>query len=255
MINKKGRINFDVLITRPLPFATQLCDLISSFGGQAYSCPMFEVINLPLTLNLKKLQSYQHVVFLSISAVMASTKIIKQLLSLNMPPHFWAIGPATKSMLLALQVPDVSEPKEFSSEGLLQCLTDSIEDSQKIDVFCGQEGRQFLLKTLTALGHIVEPIYIYKRKPIMDVSASIRKLTQNCRKRIVVVCTSVSGLKLFLLAIKKLLKEEQRLFINASLVVVSVRILQFARQHWFNQAIFVAQGISNPEIVKTLLSL
>lgn len=248
-------INYTVLVTRPRPLSTSLCQLVRNLGGKAIDCPVFELLPVPTTLSSNTLGSYSHVVFLSQAAAHASSDIIKQLCSLPLIPTVWSIGPATQAALLAMNIPLVRVPKEYSSEGLLDSLLETCDKSQSIAVFCGKHSRDFLLSELKQLGYVADTYEVYKRQALLDTDKKISKLTKVNNERIVVVCTSVSGLMLLVSSIKRLLPQQQQFFKTIPLVTVSTRILNIAKRCWFNQKIFVTQGAGNDAIVETLLSV
>lgn len=241
-----------VMVTRPAPAGTALCEFITTQGGQAIHFPTiaFEASNQPcFDEAITQLGEQAWLIFISPQAVTASVPAIRRAWP-HLPPQvqFAAVGAGTARALhdAGYQV-SVFPQSEWNSESLLALPIFQAIKGQKIAVIRGEGGRELIDQTLASRGALVTPVIAYKRVlPKTDMASTLLLFKQH--KVDAVICSSFAGVQHF----KILMGEAGWAFIrDMPLIVVSERIKRLAEDLGF-QTIWVAQNASHAAIVEIL---
>lgn len=241
-----------VLVTRPHPAGEQLCQAIQRAGGHAYYFPTIEIVPLPeskeVMAALSTLDQADWLIFVSPQAVYTSIDAIQKAW-----PRFpqkvkiAAIGDGTASVLRNAGLPVTAVPADdWRSEGLLRLPVFQHLEGQKILLFHGEAGRDYLVEQLKERGATVNHVVTYRRAlPQVDVTKTV-KLIQSHQINLV-VCTSGEGI----INLKKLLSSEWDVLRHIPLLVISERMQSLAKSEGFERVI-LAKNASQDAIMETL---
>lgn len=159
-----------IVVTRPLAQAAPLADAITAAGGTPLIFPLLEIAPAndpqPLADAVAKLDDYSVAVFISPNAV---AHALPSILGRGpWPPALLpaAVGQGTVKALAAHGVAGCVAPTErFDSEALLDLPELAAErvEGQRVAIFRGDGGREFLADTLRARGATVDCITCYRR--------------------------------------------------------------------------------------------
>lgn len=242
-----------VLVTRPEPQATLLCEQIVALGAKAFAFPTIAFAPPP---NEKKfhqeimlLDEQEYLIFISPQAVAASINAIKQAWP-QLPSHLKiaAVGAGTARALTnaGLSV-DLQPNSEWSSQGLLDLPEFQKIENRKIAIIRGVGGRELLDTMLAERGAQVLPIIAYERVlPVIDNRDCLSLLQQG--KITIIVCTSfesVSNLKI-------LLGDAWPHVLHLPLIVMSERVKLLAQGLGF-QTIWVTPEASQAAILDLIV--
>lgn len=147
-----------------------------------------------------------------------------------------AVGPATAEELRVRNVPSLV-PKEYSSEGIYQLITDQFPPPMRVSLVAGRNGRDELGSWLQDDGYVVQYWYVYDRvhNPVPSITGEVNG----------VVVLSLAALVL----VWQILKQGG--FTGESepvLVVPSARIQEHAIELGAKN-ILVAQGASDAAVI------
>ena len=242
-----------ILVTRPDPSGTELCELIDAHGGHAIHFPTIAFSPPSDSEAFKKsvaaLGQMDWLVFISPQAVYSSIVAIRHAWP-DFPPaiRFAAVGEGTANALKAAGYLVSAFPgTEWNSEGLLKLPEFQSLAGKKIAIVRGQGGREFLANALIDRGAKVEHVVAYQRtQPESDVKPFLDLLKQ---KRIdVIICTSFEGVQ----NLKRMIGEKSFPYLrDVPVIVVSERIKMLARDLDF-QTIWVAHNASHPALLAAL---
>jgi uroporphyrinogen-III synthase len=251
----KNLNNLTVLVTRPKPQGTELCELIRKAGGEAIYFPTIAIHppenHLDLIQQITTINTFDYLIFISPQAVLQTIDMIQTKWP-ALPTHLKiaAIGEGTAKILKERGLPvDFFPPEEWNSQGLLQLLADSKNISgKKIALIKGEGGRELLKEELTARGAKVTEIIAYRRVlPIMNVIPYTDLFHAN--KIHVIICLSGESVK----NLKILVGENSwRDLKNIPLLVNSERIESLAKESGFKK-VLLAKNASHRAIIDTLL--
>ncbi|MDR0373195.1 MAG: uroporphyrinogen-III synthase [Nitrososphaerota archaeon] len=167
----KGRV---VAITRPAGQAEEAGALIRAKGGIPYYIPAIEIKPLNNPENLKRfiaeLQegTVDYVALMSTNGVkhlFSAAKALQQTdqLYLGLKKSFViAVGPKTAEALIETGVHVDMIPQKYSSDGLLEALSDTDIWGKKFRIPRTSNASPILADTLRRLGADVEEIYVYE---------------------------------------------------------------------------------------------
>lgn len=241
-----------VMVTRPKPQGEILSDQIRAAGGEVIYFPTIEIKPpedmTAFTQQIKQLDQFDWVVFISPQAVYQSAATIKKCW-----PQFpvgvkvAALGGGTAEALHQATIPVDAFPKEdWCSEGLLDDDAFQQLAHKKVALICGESGREFLAATLTVRGAQLTNIIAYQRCiPKVDVSDYIRLLQTH--KIDIILCTSGE----ILYNLKLLLEEAWKELQSIPVVVVSERMQMLAKQLEFS-TLLLAKNASHPSMLSIL---
>ena len=188
-----------IVITRPVSQAAGLESLIAQNGGRPILLPTIEILEVEdrsaLDAVVDRLDSYDLAIFISPSAVAKGWDAIRARRSFPLQLKVAAVGGGSAAALEALGIDRVIAPEEGAdSESLLRLPQLQGVAGQRIVIFRGSGGREFLRDTLISRGASVDYAECYRRaRPLIDVA----KLLQSWRAGDIdgVVVTSSEGLR------------------------------------------------------------
>lgn len=242
-----------ILITRPLHQAHDLITQIQKYEGVAVHFPTLEITptnNIKkVELNIKKLNQYDFVIFISPNSVFYIAKSIRCICS-SWPENtkILATGPGTALALTQCNLPCNEYPKkDFNGNGLLKLTTLQNINQKKILIVKGEGGRSYLAKGLKMRGAQVDNLNVYKRQlPKIDKST-----IPNQKSTDVIICTSHSGLKNL---VHLLYPYWQTILFKKQLLVISARLDDSAKKLGFVKPPLISDNATNTAILKTLFS-
>jgi uroporphyrinogen-III synthase len=241
-----------VMVTRPKPQGEILCEKIREAGGNAIYFPTIEIKPpkdiMVFTQQIKKLDQYDWIVFISPQAVYQSVQTIQKCW-----PQFpskvkvAALGGGTADALRHAHLPvDASPTDDWRSEGLLDDADFKKLAGKKVALISGGRGREFLAETLTVRGAKLTNIIAYQRcLPQVDVSEPVHLL--QAHKVDIILCTSGE----ILYNLKVLLEEAWEDLQHVPVVVVSERMQMLAYQLEF-ETIILAKNASHQAMLAVL---
>ena len=150
-----------VWITLTEPSASRIAARLFPEGYKSICEPVTEIQFLPPKLNpSQKIDAPDLCIFLSQHA--ARQYLNEVYCEAHRTCTFLAIGPSTADILKASGL-SVIEPKHASSEGLLACPTvQNIKADEHVWIFCGEDGRDILHKSLMQRCHL-NVVTLYRR--------------------------------------------------------------------------------------------
>ncbi|OUR98042.1 hypothetical protein A9Q81_12340 [Gammaproteobacteria bacterium 42_54_T18] len=241
-----------VLVTRPEGQGQALADKLQAGGLDVLLFPTLAIQPKALTpteqQSVECLYRYSHVICVSANAAKMGVELLADYWPQWPVEQQWiAVGPATYAAMQGWGLGEVLLPVGAShSEGVL--ALDDLEnlDDKKVLILRGVSGRELLADTLRQRGAGVDYLELYERKvPEITRLGLPNKLPEwlySDAKKVIVV-TSGDGLKnLITMAVG----QERELFAT-SLVVVSQRLADFAKQQGF-ASVRVANGASDDAI-------
>lgn len=243
---------FTVLVTRPIHQAHGLCEQITALGIKAILLPTIAIADVDnqaeLHQQIQQLHECDIAIFISPNAVQKAAVMIQ---------HYWpawpqqvktaAIGSSTAQALSALNWPvDFCPEQQFNSEGLLALPELQQVSGKKILLFRGEGGRELLATELKQRGAELTEIIVYRRVlPVIDRNAILTQLP-NIK---VIIVTSNAGLQ----NLCELVGEAGReLLLSKQLLVISVRMAEFAKQLGFIKTPLLASNATDESIIKVL---
>ena len=171
-----------LLVTRPAAQAAHLCSLLEADGFEAIRLPAIEILD-PLNLYeletvSDELDSVDLAVFVSANAVQKGVEFILD--RRDWPEHtaIATVGARSAEALLPYGLSTDHVPEhQFNSEALL--ALDELQDmsGQRVVIFRGNGGREYLRDTLLERGAEVDYVEVYRRAcPVADEAALLALL-------------------------------------------------------------------------------
>ena len=245
-----------LLVTRPEHQADDLCNRLVNLGASIVRFPLIEIQFFqqdPLLTMDKRLEYYQHLIFISRNAVHAAVHIWPDLSKRLQNKTIYAIGAATHDTLSALGFIDIVHcTGPASSEILLKKpeLSQQRIHAQSILILRGQGGREHLANILTERGAKVAHADLYKRRRPCYDQARLDKIETLAVENVIVIITSIEALD-NLIAI--LQPGHTKSLFKLQLLVISQRIANHADQLGFVKEAFVANNTSDDGLISTLI--
>ncbi len=187
-----------IVVTRPAEQAQHMAELIRAQGGKPLLFPVLEIVDIndlkPLNDIIDRLEQFNWAIFISPNAVRKAINLIRARRSLPDTLKLAAIGRGSTRELRDLGITDVVAPTtRFDSENLLALPQFADIQGQKIVIFRGDGGREFLGDTLIERGALIEYAECYRRaRPDASSAVLLRHWARNELSAITV--TSVEGL-------------------------------------------------------------
>lgn len=247
-----------VLVTRPEAQNKPLLAALQKSGYVTDSLPVLKIA--PYTQDshaqecekiiqqVKNLASYQHIVFVSTNAVQCAFDWIKQFHSeLPKTIHWYPIGDATARALEPFVAKVEQAGRDMDSETLLlNPLLQNVKD-QRVLIFRGQGGRNFLHDSLIARGAEVEFCELYQRQFIRYPQGTLtEKLKQNPDYLIITSTESIQSL-----LDQAIIENIKPQLLEKAIVVPGKRVSQFAKEQGF-QHVITSSNAGLEETMKTL---
>ena len=242
-----------VLVTRPAGQAERLCKLIDAAGGEAFCLPAIDILDPVDSYHLERvvasLANYDLAVFISVNAVTRGLDVISAHGEWPANVRIATVGVRSAEALTPYGLSAELVPgQRFSSEGLL--ALDELQDlrGQRVVIFRGNGGREYLHDTLVERGAEVDYVEVYRRAcPVVDPQ-EILPYWQPGVLDIITITSNETLQNLFDMAGI----EGQPLLQEIPLLVVSERQAQLAKQLGFTQEPVYAEHASDEAIVQAL---
>lgn len=242
-----------VLVTRPEPAATQLCNLLAANKLDYVKQPL---LSYKASGSSEQLQNtlLQHppkiIIFVSKAAVEFAHQIAPLAHWCANAKTILAVGNKTQQALLSLGIQAIA-PEQHNSEGLLALpqLCHEQVAKQNILIVRGNGGRETLANTLKSRGAIVNYLESYQRY-WLDFSEDSSKIWLNSQINTIVI---TSGEMLTHL-INHLGNEKRYWVENANWLVISERIAELAQQLEIKK-IYLSDGANNKAISHALMNM
>ncbi|MGB1191563.1 MAG: uroporphyrinogen-III synthase [Pseudomonadales bacterium] len=184
--------NARVLVTRPAGQSDRLVDVLADAGIVSSCLPMLSLDIVTeaskceqIKKQLHQLDQQDFAIFISSNAVKYTAEFLEQDNKLKWPSTLPCIpiGGATAQAICDLGWPldkNVSDDSEdlaaYSSEKLLEQLSQRDVSGKRISIFRGEGGRELLAKNLSARGAIVDYCEMYQRQHPDYSSEAIKRV-------------------------------------------------------------------------------
>ena len=157
-----------ILVCRPEPSASELCEVLNSVGAETCALPCIEIQALNIDAQTKsiiyELDQYEKVVVVSQHAANLLVAIVDEVWPQVPAQQKWfGIGRKTTQILQEAGFDVATQEKDFSSEALLEAPELTRVKGQKILIAKGKEGRSKLEQGLRDRGAKVHTIELYQR--------------------------------------------------------------------------------------------
>jgi uroporphyrinogen-III synthase len=242
-----------VLVTRPAHQAESLCALIEQQGGRAYRFPVLEILDPldpgPLQAVATQLDAYDWAIFVSVNAV---DRALDSILAVRDWPADTRIAVIGRSSAQALQRhgldADLYPEHQFDSEALLALPAMQRVKGQRVVIFRGDGGREYLAETLRQGGAQVDYIEAYRRaRPAVEPAALLAQWQRGSID--IVVVTSAESLKNLDAMIGEAGSELLR---RTQLLLVSERQIPLAQHMGFELQPLIADNATDASVVQAL---
>ena len=239
-----------VLVTRPAAQSARLCTLLEKAGYEAIRLPTIEILDPENLHELEtvsdELDSYDLVVFVSVNAVQKGVEFVLDQREWPEETGIATVGARSAEALLPYGLSTDYVPEhQFNSEALL--ALDELQDmtGQRVAIFRGNGGREYLHDTLTERGAEVDYVEVYRRACPAVAAAAMLELLQPGYLDYITVTSNETLKNLFDMAGAA----GQPLLCELPLVVVSQRQSLLARQLGFKREPLLAANASDAAIV------
>lgn len=239
-----------ILVTRPVGQADNLCGLIEQLGGVALRFPTLEIVEHPPEAAVLAAASQSDwLIFTSTNAVDFAIKAFNGKMPAS--PKIAAVGKATAQALenAGWRV-DCVPASEFSSEGLLAEAALQTVNHKYCFIVRGVGGRDKLEQGLRRRGANVAYLEVYRRQqPTIDNRDLVKRIAEQQLDAITI--TSIEALQNLLTMLDNPSAKQLKAIL---LVAASQRIAEAAEQLGFTQ-IAVSQQPTDVAILETLTTL
>ena len=247
-----------VWVTRPQGQADLLCQLIEQQQAEAVHFPVIEIRPAGDTSDhvacFRQLDQYYAIIFTSRNAVNAAFAAGLHADAIASSTRVWAIGAATAEQLHEQGIEKAAHAGgQADSEALLslpELQSDQI-NGKPILLVKGLGGRELLAETLISRGASLQLAEVYQRCLPRFETNFVTNLWQNKSPDVILV-TSNDGLK----NLVELTPDEYRTQLyRTPLVLMSMRMLDYAKYAGFISTLEVAVEKSDPGLLSALLKL
>lgn len=244
-----------VLVTRPAHQAGRLMRLIEQQGGRAVGFPVLEIQppqdDTSLRRAIDRLDSFDLAIFISANAVERALPVILARRDWPDSLHIASIGKRTAQVLAAAgHPPDVCPDAGFNSEALLALPQLRQVAGQRVVIFRGSGGREYLAEQLRARGAEVHYAEAYRRvRPATD-PAELNRAGERGEFDIVLVNSAESLRNLY----HMVGVQGRRWLLATPLLVVSERMPALAQELGFEQVPRVADNATDEAVLAALLA-
>lgn len=234
-----------ILVTRPKPQGEMLVEKIRESGGNAIFFPTIAFMPVNSSQSAKMIEDlsrYDWLIFVSPQSVYQFHQLCRTLPS---SLQIAAVGSGTAEVLNQLHWgPVVYPPIDMGSDALLSLPELQSVTGKTIAIVKGEGGRQLLEEELRQRGATVVSIIVYRRVLPTDISREpyIDLLHKNGLD--VIICTAIESVKNLKILLEKAWLQLQ----NVTLLVVSKRIADYAKQSGFTN-ILQAKNASHQAIL------
>ena len=246
-----------VVVTRPADQASGLVSAIEEKGGHAIKWPALRIEPISESDKTRHyvsaLKTYDHVIFISVNAVIHGLAAIKRhdlsLAGMNV----FAVGKTTAKALEDAGIDNVHVPDIASSEGLLAMsdFDDNAVIGKRFLIFRGIGGNEKLARGLSQRGaKAVDYAEVYQRQPAGSDPCILERHWQQKQLDIIIV-TSIAGLD-NLFAILGATNKTQ--LCSTPLLTVSDRVAKYAEKKGFSHPVLIAKSARDEDIIATMQS-
>jgi len=173
----------------------------------------------------------------------AITSLIRSSIALPSTAVWFAIGQAT-AHALAEQGIVATVPTQTDSEGLLHEMLEKTEHGQQLVILKGEGGRTLLAEKLQARGLFVTELPLYRRI-CKSVDEGMVDTFLKQERRVL----SVASAETLTCVLKGLTHHQAQQVIELPLVVISERVLQFAKEKGWRGEVVVAGASSSAGLI------
>ena len=241
-----------VLVTRPAHQAAPLATAIEAQGARVIRFPVLEISGpadpAALQRAIDALDRFDWAIFISVNAVEWALPAILARRSWPASVRVAAIGRSSAQELERLgQPPDLVPPRRFCSEGLLELAPMQQVEGQRIVIFRGNGGREYLAETLRERGAEVQYVECYRRALPAADPAELNRAGADID---VVVVNSGESLR----NLYDMVGEQGHGWLLATqLLAVSERMLALAEALGFKKRPLLAANATDQAVLDTLL--
>jgi uroporphyrinogen-III synthase len=238
-----------VLVTRPAPSATNLCQQLQQLGATTVAIPALHIEALSAAADvtristvLQSLNQYDAIVFVSANAAAQFLLWIERCHVILPDVECFAIGSATADCVRP-HFAQVHTPHEMHSEGLLALPVLQSVHHRRFLILRGQGGREYLGEVLRQRGAAVDYCELYCRTLPTGQQPALHSIAQ---QRGCDVWAASSGE-----AVQNLLTmagESAAFFKHLPVVVPGVRVAAVAQNHGCEQVIQAQSATDNATI-------
>lgn len=241
-----------VLVTRPEHQADELAAAIEDCGGEAIRFPVIEIEpedSAYVARCVEALPPADINIFISTNAVTYGLPYVD-----GGPSAIAAIGPTTKSAIeSAGRQVDIFPAQGYDSEHLLAEAELQNVSGKNIRIIRGDDGREFLAKTLRERGATVDYLPVYRRLTRAYSPSLLAGLEHRWRDGQVhcVVAMSADSLNKLI----EILPASCRELIEATpLVTPSARVMQTASDRIPGAKVLLAEGPETDDMIRALIA-
>ncbi len=244
-----------MVVTRPSHQAADFMDRIEGAGGQALQFPLLSIRpprNIaPLLARLRRLPSYDWLIFISVNAVRMGLEAITRVG--NPPTHakIAAIGEKTADALRESGwTVDVVPKPPYRSETLLAEAALRRVSGCRCLIFRGEGGLGLLRESLENRGAMVDYAECYRRTPASPDAAVLERAWREQRLNVFTL-TSSESLTLLIDAVGD---DRLDMLLNTPLIVASDRIAQSATRLGWRATVTVADNATDEAMLEALVN-
>lgn len=244
-----------VMVTRPAHQADGLCRRIEAEGGNVMRFPVIAIREPAdpgrVAAVVDRLAEFQVAVFVSQNAVDWGMRLIQDREQSSTHLKIITIGPGTAAALHRYGVTNAVFPTErANSEALLTLpeLAPGAVNGQRILIFRGEGGRDFLGQELSVRGALVDYAEVYRR--VRPVAKAATITDPGALKSVdIIMTTSREGLLNLFNMIGKNTREQ---LLQIPLVLVSQRMVGLAKTLGFTSELLIATAASDEGLVEAV---
>ncbi len=254
-----------VLVTRPEPQNTWLCERLQQHGAIAlgFPCVVIEPREPDQAMRDRALalNDYDGVIFVSMPAAEHGLAILHDYWpQWPVGVHWVALGESTAARVRRDSPElEVHQPEQADSEGVLSLAICQAVRGQKWLIIRGGAGRELLAEQLRARGAAVDYMDVYRRRTPQFTKEQQRQAVDMINKKsqfaslswVYVVISSAEILDSFQAAIHEAMPPQSDWVASINLLVVSQRIAEIAKKLGFDR-VTVCQGAGNDAIIGAL---
>jgi uroporphyrinogen-III synthase len=242
---------FNVLVTRPVAQAENLCDLLALNHFKAIRFPTLQIVALDKKVirpQLSQLDRYHWLIFISVNAVNFALSANDGKIAGFDQCSIAAVGKTTAKALKTAGVSVQLVPEsQFNTEGLLATGPMHKVANKSCLIIRGKGGREVLANELKARGAKVEYLEVYRRQRPEIIDTTAIKLVQQGKINAITI-TSTEALTNLMSMIDA---ENHVNLVLVPIIVVSYRLKEVAVKIGFKQVI-VAKSAEDSAIMEAI---
>ncbi|MDQ7074468.1 MAG: uroporphyrinogen-III synthase [Gammaproteobacteria bacterium] len=254
MAKAKPLYGLGIVVTRPEHQAEPLCQRLSSLGANVIRCPLLQItaseLKPPQQRVFGQLSLYDLAIFISPNAVTFALKQLRGDWPIGL--KIAAVGQGSARTLQQHQFNVDFFPKErFNSEALLELPSMQNLQNQRIVIFRGQGGREYLAQQLKKRGATVDYLEFYQRRPTPNKSEVLLPLWQQNKIQLIIITSSKSLNTLY--AMVGTGSQGRAYLEQTPLLLISKRTQRLAVELGFKNWTVISPQASDLEISNTII--